>query len=44
MEGFAELATGDGFADAAPAFAGTLAIGLVFGTLAWFRARRLLVP
>jgi ABC-2 type transport system permease protein len=44
MEGFAELATGDGLADAAPALAGTLAIGLVFGTLAWFRARRLLVP
>jgi ABC-2 type transport system permease protein len=44
MEGFAELSTGGGLAGAAPAFAGTLAIGFVFGTLAWFRARRLLVP
>jgi ABC-2 type transport system permease protein len=44
MEGFGELATGGGLAGAVPAFAGTLAIGLVFGTLAWFRARRLLVP
>jgi ABC-2 type transport system permease protein len=44
MEGFVELSTGGGLAGAAPAFAGTLAIGLLFGTLAWFRARRLLVP
>jgi ABC-2 type transport system permease protein len=44
MEGFGELATGGGLAGAAPALAGTLAIGFVFGTLAWFRARRLLVP
>lgn len=44
MEGFGELATGGGLAGAAPALAGTLAIGLVLGTLAWFRARRLLVP
>lgn len=40
MEGFGELATGGGVADVAPALAGTLAIGLVLGTLAWVRARR----
>ena len=44
MEGFTELATGGGLVGAFPALAGTLVIGVAFGTLTWVRARRMLSP
>lgn len=44
MEGFTELSTGGGLVGAFPAMAGTLAIGVAFGTLMWVRARRMLSP
>jgi ABC-2 type transport system permease protein len=44
MEGFTELSTGGGLVGALPALAGTLVIGVAFGTLAWVRARRMLSP
>jgi ABC-2 type transport system permease protein len=44
MEGFTEVSTGGGLVGAAPALAGTLAIGIAFGTLTWVRARRMLSP
>lgn len=44
MEGFTELSTGGGLVGALPALAGTLVIGVAFGTLAWIRARRMLSP
>ena len=44
MEGFTELSTGGGLVGAFPALAGTLVIGVAFGTLAWVRARRMLSP
>jgi ABC-2 type transport system permease protein len=42
MDGFETLASGGTLAEALPAIAGTLAIGIVTGTLAWTRARGLL--
>ena len=44
MEGFTELSTGGGLVGSLPALAGTLVIGVAFGTLAWVRARRMLSP
>ena len=44
MEGFTQLATGGGLVGAFPALAGTLVIGVAFGTLTWVRARRMLSP
>jgi ABC-2 type transport system permease protein len=44
MEGFTELSTGGGLVGAFPALAGTLVIGVAFGTLTWVRARRMLSP
>jgi ABC-2 type transport system permease protein len=44
MEGFTELSTGGELVGALPALAGTLVIGVAFGTLAWIRARRMLSP